>query len=155
LDDAKGQGIHLETQSRKFFFEILGTLVQRLKVSKDQKEIKNILDALKWKYTGRDHHDLAQLKIFAALHKGNGDKDNKLRKAWGQKLDVTSLSVDGQSLSKDVLELFEHIFLTIAGRIVEPDFGDDLKLKSSGSAAPQLQKAKSVIDENASETLLG
>jgi hypothetical protein len=59
-------------------------------------------------------------------------------------------------LSKDVLELFEHLFLTVAGRIVEPDFCDDLKLKSSGgTAAPQLQKAKSVIDENASETLLG
>ena len=40
----------------------------------------------------------------------------------------------------------------MAGRIVEPDFGVNLKLKSSGSGAlPQLQKAKSVIDENVRE----
>jgi len=156
LDDAQGQGIHLESQSRKYFFEILGALVQRLKVSKDPQEIKSILDALKWKYAGRDHGDLAQLKVFAVLHRGNGEKDNKLRQAWGRKVSATPDSVDDQSLSKDVLELFEHLFLTVAGRIVEPDFGDDLKLKASGgTAAPQLQKAKSVIDENASETLLG
>jgi len=156
LDDAQGQGIHLESQSRKYFFEILGALVQRLKVSKDPQEIKSILDALKWKYAGRDHGDLAQLKVFAVLHRGNGEKDNKLRQAWGRKVSPTPDSVDDQSLSKDVLELFEHLFLTVAGRIVEPDFGDDLKLKASGgTAAPQLQKAKSVIDENASETLLG
>ena len=44
----------------------------------------------------------------------------------------------------------------MAGRIVEPDFGGALKPRSSGSGAlPQLQKAKSVIDENVSETLLG
>lgn len=156
LDDAKGQGIHLESQSRKFFFEILSALVQRLKVSKDQKEIKNILNALKWKFTGRDHGDLAELKIFSVLHKGNGEKDNKLRKAWGRKVSAACESLDDQSLSKDVLELFEHLFLAVAGRIVEPDFGGALRLKSSGgAAAPQLQKAKSVIDENASETLLG
>lgn len=59
-------------------------------------------------------------------------------------------------MSKDILDLFEHLFLAVAGRIVEPDFGGALRLKSSGGgAAPQLQKAKSVIDENASETLLG
>lgn len=64
LDDAKGQGIHLERQSSKFFFEILSALVQRLKASTDKKEIKCILSALKWKFTGRDHGDLAELKIF-------------------------------------------------------------------------------------------
>ena len=156
LDDAKGQGIHLESQSRKFFFDILGALVRRLKVSKDQKEIKSIINALKWKYTGRDHGDLAELKIFSVLHKGNGEKDNKLRQAWGRKVSAACESLDDQSLSKDVLELFEHLFLAVASRIVEPDFSGAPGLKSSGGAAvPQLQKAKSVIDENASETLLG
>ena len=49
------------------------------------------------------------------------------------------------------------MFLAVAGRIVEPDFGEAMKLKPSDSSSnvPQLQKAKSVIDENVSETLLG
>jgi len=64
LDDTKGQGIHLESASRKHFFEILGAFTQRLKVSKDEKEIKTLLNALKWKFTGRDHGDLCQLNIF-------------------------------------------------------------------------------------------
>ena len=107
LDDTKGQGIHLESQSRKYFFEILGSFIQRLKVSKDEKEIKTILNALKWKFTGRDHGDLAQLNIFTLLHKGNGEKDNKLRKAWGRKVEADCTSADDQSVSKAVLEMFE------------------------------------------------
>lgn len=157
LDDTKGQGLHLEGQSRKYFFEILASLVQRLKSAKDEKHIKTLLTTLKWKYTGRDHRDLADLNIFAVLHRGNGDKDNKLKKAWGRRLQPSLDSIDDQGVSKDVVELFEQLFLAVAGRIVEPDFGGALKLKSpSGAAgAPSLQKAKSVIDENASEVLLG
>lgn len=156
LDDTKGQGIDLESKSRQYFFEILSALIQRLKVSKDEKEIKAILNALKWKFTGRDHGDLARLNIFSLLHKGNGEKDNKLRKAWGRKVDADCSSADSQSVPKAVLELFEQLFLAVAGRIVEPDFGGALKLKSTGSGAlPQLQKAKSVVDENVSEKLLG
>ena len=46
--------------------------------------------------------------------------------------------------------------MTVAGRIVEPDFGEQLKLKANagGSGPAMLSKAKSVIDENASETIL-
>ena len=82
-------------------------MIQRLKVSKDEKEIKAILNALKWKFTGRDHGDLVKLNIFTLLHKGNGEKDNKLRKAWGRKVEADCTSADDQSVSKAVLEMFE------------------------------------------------
>jgi hypothetical protein len=64
---------------------------------------------------------------------------------------------DDSKITLEVLELFEGIFLTVTGRIVEPDFGVSLKLKKeAGSSAPSLlHKAKSVIDENASEQILG
>jgi hypothetical protein len=49
------------------------------------------------------------------------------------------------------------LFETVLARIVQPDQGDSIKLKSTpGSfAPPSLQKAKSVIDENASEVIIG
>lgn len=46
--------------------------------------------------------------------------------------------------------------MAITARIVEGDFGGDLKLKKSSDTgkAPSLQKAKSVVDEHVSEALL-
>lgn len=156
LDDTKGQGLYLENQSKKSFFAILGVLVNRLKDSKDETEIRTILNSLKWKFTARDHANLLHLNIFSVLHKGNGEKDSKLKKAWGRNVLPKVEANDSQKISDAVLDMFEQLFLTVAGRIVEPDFGGDLQLqKPAGSGtAPQLQKAKSVIDENVSEQLL-
>ena len=55
LDDLTGQGIHLETLSGKYFFQIIKSLVNRLKACKNEKQIKVLLNALKWTYTARDH----------------------------------------------------------------------------------------------------
>jgi hypothetical protein len=156
LDDTRGQGHYLENQSKKSFFAVLGVLANRLKDSKDDTEIRTILDSLKWKFTARDHANLLHLNIFSLLHRGNGEKDSKLKKAWGRTVLPKVEAGDAQQLPEAVLGLFEQLFLTVAGRIVEPDFGGDLQLqKAAGSgAAPQLQKAKSVIDESVSEQLL-
>jgi len=94
LDNTKGQGMHLESLSKKSFFEILNVLVQKLKVYKDLGEIKTILGAIKWKYVARDHADLVNLNIFQALHKGNGDKENILRKAWGRNVGYDCKKID-------------------------------------------------------------
>jgi hypothetical protein len=56
--------MHLESLSKKSFFEILNVLVQKLKIFKDEGEIKTILGAIKWKYVARDHADLVNLNIF-------------------------------------------------------------------------------------------
>jgi len=58
------------------------------------------------------------------LHKGNGEKENKLKKAWGRKVEADCTSADEVSVAKAVLDMFEQLFLAVAGRIVEPDAGD-------------------------------
>ena len=60
--------------------------MRQLKESKDEAEIKSVLNALKWKFLARDHVSLRQLEIFKILHEGDGTKDNKLKKAWGRPL---------------------------------------------------------------------
>jgi len=51
----KGCGSHLEVLARDNFFTIIKGLVRYLKESTEEEEIKVILNALKWKYLGRDH----------------------------------------------------------------------------------------------------
>jgi hypothetical protein len=55
LDDLKGCGHHLEDLARSQFFNILSGMVEKLKESKEEEEIKIILNSLKWKYLARDH----------------------------------------------------------------------------------------------------
>lgn len=149
LDDTMvGQGTHIETLARSSFFGIYGTLVQLLKTSKEDKEIKLVLNALKWKFSGRDHGELAHVKVFAALHKGDGEKDNKLKKAWGRPVLPQCQSIDDQSLAKDVLEMFEHLFLAASGRITASDEGETLSLKSASGNSKNLQRAKSLLNQS-------
>lgn len=154
LDDTAGQGIHLEARSRQHFFEILGSLVARLKASKVEKEIKVLLNAFKWSYTARDHGELVQLNLFSVLHKGSNDADSLLKKSWGRKVKIDCSSLDDQALNKDVLEMFEQLFLTVAGRVVQPDDQRD-NAKGASGKLPQLAKARSVVDDDVSEVLLG
>lgn len=81
--------------------------MNRLKTSKDEKQIKELIGALRWKFTGRDHRNLANLNLFTVLHRGNNDKDNLLKKAWGRNITLNPESISEQSISKDVLEFFE------------------------------------------------
>lgn len=114
------------------------------------------MHALKWKYQGKDHGELADINIFSALHKGNGEADNMLRRAWGRKISVESCSSDDQTLQADILEMFEQLFFTVTARLVESDFGEELKLKDSeNSKGAQVRKAKSVLDEKVSDPLVG
>ena len=84
LDDTKGQGQYLELRSKKYFFDIIGLLINKLKNSNNEDEIKFLLNSLKWSYTARDHHELASLQFFKILHKGNNTPDNLFKKAWGR-----------------------------------------------------------------------
>jgi hypothetical protein len=58
-------------------------------------------------------------------------------------------------LTKEVVDLFEQVFLLTAGRIIKPDTGANMKLKQKGTSVPTLEKAQSRIDENVSERLIG
>ena len=155
LDDVKGCGLHLEEQARYHFFSILNGLVRQLKESTEESEIKVILNALKWKFIARDHGSLSHLNIFTILHEGDGKKDSKIKKAWGRPLkqEVVSNESD-KKLTKEVIDLFEQVFLLTVGRIIKPDTGAQMKLKQKGTSVPNLEKAVSVIDENVSEHLI-
>ncbi len=130
LDDLKGCGHHIENESRDNFFLILVALVKKLKESKEENEIKAILNSLKWKYIARDHGALKNLEIFKTLHQGNGKKDNKLKKAWGRPLRQQVINdQNDKKLPKEVMDLFEQVFLLTVGRIIKPDTGSSMKLK--------------------------
>lgn len=130
-------------------------MIHKLKESKDEDEIKVILNCLKWKYLARDHQHLHHLEIFKILHEGDGAKDNKLKKSWGRPLkqEVVASEKD-KKLTKEVVDLFEQVFLLTVGRIIKPDTGTHMKLKQRGTSVPTLEKAVSVIDENVSELLI-
>ncbi len=59
-----------------------------------------------------------------------------------------------KKLTKEVIDIFEQVFLSTVGRIIKPDTGAHMKLKQRGTSVPTLEKAQSLIDENVSETLI-
>lgn len=128
LDDIKGCGNHLEEQAKQYFFDILKGLVKFVKSSSDDTEIKAILNSLKWKFIARDHSALRNLEIFRILHEGDGKKENKIGKAWGRPLKQEVVNnVKDKPLTKEVIDLFEQIFLSLLGRVVKPDTTNLLK----------------------------
>ena len=130
LDDLKGCGHHLEDLAKQNFFSILKGMVAKLRESKDEEEIKIIINSLKWKFLARDHHSLYQLDLLKVLHQGDGKADNKLKKAWGRPLKQVIVSKESdKKLTKEVIDLFEQVFLLTVGRIVKPDTGAHIKLK--------------------------
>ena len=58
-------------------------------------------------------------------------------------------------MTKEVIDLFEQVFLLTSGRIIKPDTGANLKIKQRGNSVLSLVKAQSRIDENVSERLIG
>ena len=108
LDDLKGCGYHLEELARESFFLILKGLINKLKESKEEEEIKIILNSLKWKFLARDHQSLRYLEIFKVLHEGDGSVNHKLKKSWGRPLkQVVITSEKDKKLTKEVVDLFE------------------------------------------------
>ena len=84
LDDIRGCGKLLESQARQNFFLIINGLLKKLVKSKDETEIRQILNSLKWDYSANDHKMLNDLKIFKVLRDGNKESD-KLKNLWGSK----------------------------------------------------------------------
>jgi len=58
-------------------------------------------------------------------------------------------------LSKELLLTFENLFLNVVSRIVSNDLGDKVNVKVKGTAIPQIERAKSIVDSNTSEHFLG
>lgn len=132
LDDMTGQGIHLETLSRKFFFQIIKAIVKRLKNIKassltNKREIKVLLNALVWNYTARDHEELSDLGLLSILHNGSNDKDNIIKKLWGRSIYSECSTIDDQQLNSVIIESFEQLFLTVTNRVANEDLSQARK----------------------------
>lgn len=156
LNHIKGCGNYLEEKCRKNFFQIYDKILEELKHTKEKKDAILLLDALKWKFTGRDHHQLLKLNVFQALHQGNGHRKNIIKRSWGRPVSQNPTDEAGEEreLTKEVLLTYEHLFLTVVARIVDEDLGQAMAVKSKGTAIPTLERSKSVIDTNASEALI-
>ena len=115
----KGCGEILDDLARSNFFSIIKSLVNQLKNSKEAGEVKVIINALKWKYTARDHGYLRGLDIFRVLHEGNNDPKNILRLCWGRTIKRSIITEEeSREIQQDVLQLFEQIYILTIGRIV-------------------------------------
>ena len=78
-----------------------------------------------------------------------------MKKAWGRPLKQEVIASDNdKKLPKEVIDLFEQVFLLTVGRIIKPDTGSQQKLKQKGTSIPTLEKAISVLDESTSENLI-
>jgi hypothetical protein len=64
LDDIRGCGVQIEEQACQNFFEIIKGLLEKLVKSKNEVEVRQILNSLRWDYTPEDHKILSNLKIF-------------------------------------------------------------------------------------------
>jgi hypothetical protein len=87
------------------------------------------------------------------LHKGNGTPENLIRQAWGRQLVFTQPK--GFDLSRALVEYFENLLTSIISRIMEdnPESSHSEPGKKKKNQLV-LQKARSVINEDVSETLL-
>ena len=156
LDDLKGCGPYLEDQIRLSFFGIIRGLLRQLQTQPDETDIKLILNSLKWKYLAKDHSDLKHLELFRTLYEGGWFKpeekgNNLIEKSWGKSFDLVVQSIEeGKSMTEIIISLFEDVFFSVISRLIKKEENPQIKLKTPVS----MQRALSIIDENATESLL-
>jgi hypothetical protein len=100
----------LETLSRKFFFDIINNVGRQLKTKElvVEQVAMELLDALRWNFTARDHGPLASINLFTLLHRGNGQMDSPQRKAWGTcKFEIKPVVKPGDYEDTDYLWTFQ------------------------------------------------
>lgn len=124
LDGIQGCGSYLENQASQKFFEIIKEFTASLTLSEDKEEVSCLLNALRWKFSARDHQHLAQLQLFSKLRSLN-KPESLLCKSWGQQLPQKVQRPESeQCIQKEVVDYFESLFLLVVGRIIKPDVAD-------------------------------
>ncbi len=122
-------------------------------MTKDPEEGYTLLYALQWQYQARDFTNLySKLKIFSFLS-GREPSDSLISESWGK------VHPENQLFSKDLLNTFMEVYLTVLARITEPGTQDLMQLKQHGNETvvklvPSLRKVKSMVDEDASSLLI-
>ena len=80
LDSLKGCGRKLEEALGERFFMVLKFVVHQLQVDKNTDvETEFFINSLRWRFSGRDHQSVSELKLFKTLH-----KEGKLYTHWGK-----------------------------------------------------------------------
>ena len=146
----------MEARAGKAFFSIIESVVEMLRDSEDSEEALILLDALMWNYSATNHGSLAKLNVFTVLHRGNGKPRNMIRRCWGKpRPDLVCKSFE-KTLTESSFDAFEMLFTLVTARIVQSDFGEEMNInKKKSSGLNTMVRAKSIVDENASELLLG
>lgn len=128
LDDLKGCGSYLEDQIRLNFFGIIKGLLGQLQMQPDETDVKVILNSLRWKYLAKDHSALKHLELFRTLYEGGWfkadekDANNIIEKSWGKSIElVVQSSEEAKPLTEMLVSLFENVFLSVIGRLINED----------------------------------
>jgi len=154
LDGIKGCGQEIEDMARKHFFSAIKIIIDSLRKAKTPEQIRELLEALHWRYQSRDHGHLAELSLVDVLHRGDGEKRNVMRLAWGKILKQLPDQED-KTLTRSLIDTFEFMFMTVVGRIVQPERSLKVKTSASFAGAPGLKQQVSLVDHNVSEGLMG
>jgi hypothetical protein len=153
LDDIRGCGHSLEDQARDNFFLIIKGLLNKLQSSKDETEIRQILNSLRWDYCASDHKILEDLQIFTILRDGNAQSD-KIKNLWGSKFKYEFLFKESLAagtvrtkdqerkedyallnkieLSREIVDVYETILVSTLGKSfssLEHNSSTTIKLK--------------------------
>jgi len=87
-------------------------------VTKDPEEGYTLLYAVQWQYQARDFINLySKLNIFSFLS-GKDPSDSLISVSWGK------VHSENQHFSKDLLNTFMEIYLTVLARITDPGTQD-------------------------------
>ena len=157
LDNIKSCGNHLEESLRTNFFKILEAILNQIKRSRDKQVVIRLLDGLNWKFMGRDHQSIHAIGIFNTLREGDGSRKHPIRQVWGKRTGVITWDEKEEPgcLQYVLLDTFEKLFTNLVSRIVDSDLGTQMQLKKTGTAIPMLERSKSIISTNISESLIG
>lgn len=157
MDNIQSCGNHMEQLVRNNFFKVLSFVLRDIKASRDKQTIIRLLDAVQWKFLGRDHGQILDNDIFRVLREGDGTHKHPIRFCWGKRTGLKKWDLDEEpdNLQYVLLETFENLFLNIVSRVVDSELGTQIQLKKTGTAIPTLERSKSVINTSVSERLCG
>lgn len=183
LDDIRGCGLSLERQARDNFFLIIEGLLHKLQKSKEETEVRQILNSLRWDYNSTDHAVLERLGIFRMLRDGDSSSE-KLTRLWGSKFKYEFIFKESTAagtvktkdqdrkedfallnkieLSREVIDIFENVLVGGMGKSFQSlehnSSNNTIKLKDNGKKGmmlPNLEKFQSVLSVESTLKLLG
>lgn len=60
-------------------------MLHNIKASRDKQTIIRLLDAMQWKFLGRDHSSIVESDVFKCLREGDGSLKHPISLCWGKR----------------------------------------------------------------------